>query len=156
MFQGSRASYSSALFARGSALNKAVRWPYGSTPLALQVSANEYRFAEQALRQRAVQMLQLQRLQFIENRPAVRGTCPLAPRRRLLCGLRFNRKQLERLRSIMADLKSPEGVELIRRLVARADGMIEGFRPGVMERLGLGPDVCLELKPSLVYGRMTG
>ena len=44
----------------------------------------------------------------------------------------------------------------MRQLVAHADALIEGFRPGVMERLGLGPDVCLGLKPSLVYGRMTG
>lgn len=59
-------------------------------------------------------------------------------------------------RSVLADLKSAEGVALVRRLVARADGLIEGFRPGVMERLGLGPSQCLEINPRLVYGRMTG
>jgi alpha-methylacyl-CoA racemase len=59
-------------------------------------------------------------------------------------------------RSMLADLKNPADVDLVRRLVARADGMIEGFRPGVMERLGLGPDECLEINPKLVYGRMTG
>jgi alpha-methylacyl-CoA racemase len=59
-------------------------------------------------------------------------------------------------RSVVADLKSAEGVALVRRLVARADGMLEGFRPGVMERLGLGPTQCLEINPRLVYGRMTG
>lgn len=59
-------------------------------------------------------------------------------------------------RSVGVDLKHPEGRALVLRLVARADGLIEGFRPGVAERLGLGPDDCLALRPSLVYGRMTG
>jgi alpha-methylacyl-CoA racemase len=59
-------------------------------------------------------------------------------------------------RSLAADLKHPEGAELVRRLVDRADILIEGFRPGVMERLGLGPDDCLARNPALVYGRMTG
>lgn len=59
-------------------------------------------------------------------------------------------------RSIAIDLKSTEGVELVLRLLEKADGLIEGFRPGVMERLGLGPDICLKRNPKLVYGRMTG
>ncbi len=59
-------------------------------------------------------------------------------------------------RSIAVDLKSAEGVALVRRLLGQADALIEGFRPGVMERLGLGPDACLALNPRLVYGRMTG
>jgi alpha-methylacyl-CoA racemase len=59
-------------------------------------------------------------------------------------------------RSIAVDLKSPDGVAVIRRLVATADVLLEGFRPGVMERLGLGPDECAEINPRLVYGRMTG
>ncbi|MHA6345626.1 CaiB/BaiF CoA transferase family protein [Roseivivax sp. CAU 1761] len=59
-------------------------------------------------------------------------------------------------RTIAADLKTPGGVEIARRLIARADVLIEGYRPGVMERLGLGPDVALTLNPRLVYGRMTG
>jgi len=59
-------------------------------------------------------------------------------------------------RSIGVDLKHPEGVGLVLDLVGRADGLFEGFRPGVMERLGLGPDVCLQRNPRLVYGRMTG
>jgi len=59
-------------------------------------------------------------------------------------------------RSVGVNLKSPEGVETVLRLVEKADGLIEGFRPGVTERLGLGPDVCLERNPRLVYGRMTG
>jgi alpha-methylacyl-CoA racemase len=59
-------------------------------------------------------------------------------------------------RSVGVDLKQPDGVELVLRLVERADALIEGFRPGVMERLGLGPDVCLARSPRLVYGRMTG
>ncbi len=59
-------------------------------------------------------------------------------------------------RSIAADLKSPDGVALVLDLVERADALLEGFRPGVMERLGLGPDECLQRNPGLVYGRMTG
>jgi len=59
-------------------------------------------------------------------------------------------------RSIGVDLKHPDGVETLLALAERADGLFEGFRPGVMERLGLGPDVCLARNPALVYGRMTG
>ena len=59
-------------------------------------------------------------------------------------------------RSIAVDLKRPEGVEAALSLMEKADGLIEGFRPGVMERLGLGPDVALKRNPRLVYGRMTG
>ena len=59
-------------------------------------------------------------------------------------------------RSVCIDLKQAEGVAAVLRLVERADGLFEGFRPGVMERLGLGPDECLARNPRLVYGRMTG
>jgi alpha-methylacyl-CoA racemase len=59
-------------------------------------------------------------------------------------------------RTLRLDLKTPEGAALALRLVERADCLIEGFRPGVMERLGLGPDECLARNPRLVYGRMTG
>jgi alpha-methylacyl-CoA racemase len=59
-------------------------------------------------------------------------------------------------RSIGVDLKNPDGVETVLRLAEKADALIEGFRPGVMERLGLGPDVCLERNPQLIFGRMTG
>ena len=59
-------------------------------------------------------------------------------------------------RSVAVDLKSPDGVEVVLKLIEKADGLIEGFRPGVMERLGLGPDVCLARNPKLVFGRMTG
>jgi alpha-methylacyl-CoA racemase len=58
--------------------------------------------------------------------------------------------------SVCIDLKTPVGVETVRRLVDAADAFVEGFRPGVTERLGLGPDVLLDQRPSLVYGRMTG
>lgn len=58
--------------------------------------------------------------------------------------------------TIVVDLKMPEGVALVQELVERADGFIEGFRPGVMERLGLGPAALLARNPQLVYGRMTG
>ena len=59
-------------------------------------------------------------------------------------------------RSIGIDLKNPAGVETVLRLVEQADGLIEGFRPGVAERLGIGPEACREHNPRLVYGRMTG
>jgi alpha-methylacyl-CoA racemase len=59
-------------------------------------------------------------------------------------------------RSVALDLKNPDGVETLLRLVDGADALIEGFRPGVTERLGFGPDVCLARNPRLVYGRMTG
>jgi alpha-methylacyl-CoA racemase len=59
-------------------------------------------------------------------------------------------------RSVVLDLKQPAAIEIVRRLAAASDGLIEGFRPGVMERLGLGPNTLLEDSPRLVYGRMTG
>lgn len=59
-------------------------------------------------------------------------------------------------RSLALDLKHPDGVETVLRLVEQADALIEGFRPGVMERLGLGPDICLQRNGRLIYGRMTG
>ena len=59
-------------------------------------------------------------------------------------------------RSLALDLKSPQGVETVLVLIDQADVLIEGFRPGVMERLGLGPEPCLQRNPKLVYGRMTG
>jgi acetyl-CoA hydrolase len=59
-------------------------------------------------------------------------------------------------RSIAVDLKTDEGVETVLRLAESCDALIEGMRPGVMERLGLGPDMCLARNPRLVYGRMTG
>ncbi len=59
-------------------------------------------------------------------------------------------------RSIALDLKKPEGVDILLRLVADADVLLEGYRPGVVERLGISPDDCLDVNPDLVYGRMTG
>lgn len=59
-------------------------------------------------------------------------------------------------RSVAIDLKHPDGIALVLDLVRGADALIEGFRPGTMERLGLGPDVCFAARPSLVYGRVTG
>ncbi|WP_141278822.1 CaiB/BaiF CoA transferase family protein [Pseudonocardia hydrocarbonoxydans] len=59
-------------------------------------------------------------------------------------------------RRVAADLKSPEGVETVLRLVEKADVLIEGYRPGVTERLGVGPEQCHARNPKLVYARMTG
>ena len=58
--------------------------------------------------------------------------------------------------SLAVDLKTPEGVETVLRMVEQADALLEGFRPGVTERLGLGPDACMARNQKLVYGRMTG
>ncbi|HEU0217489.1 MAG TPA: CaiB/BaiF CoA-transferase family protein [Stellaceae bacterium] len=59
-------------------------------------------------------------------------------------------------RNIAVDLKNKAGQDAVLRLIDQADALIEGFRPGVMERLGLAPDICLKRNPKLVYGRMTG
>ena len=74
------------------------------------------------------------------------GADPLAT----LDPLRRNR------RSIALNLKHPDGVRTLLRLAEKADALIEGFRPGVAERLGIGPDACLQRNPRLVYGRVTG
>ena len=83
----------------------------------------------------------------VDRADRVRGGDPSAPPADVL-----NRGR----RSIGVDLKSSEGRETVMRLVDGADGLIEGFRPGVTERLGLGPDDCAARNPALVYGRMTG
>jgi len=57
---------------------------------------------------------------------------------------------------ICVNLKTPEGIDVVKRMVASADGLIEGFRPGTMEKLGLGPDDCFKHNPKLIYGRVTG
>jgi alpha-methylacyl-CoA racemase len=80
------------------------------------------------------------------TRPADIGT-PTEPRFNLL---------LRGRRSVALDLKQSKDVAIAKALVSKADALVEGFRPGVMERLGLGPDDCLALNPRLVYGRMTG
>ena len=77
------------------------------------------------------------------ERPGNGRVAPLDP-------LSRNRK------SLACNLKDPAAVEAVLRLIEGADGLFEGYRPGVTERLGLGPDVCLEHNPRLVYGRMTG
>ena len=59
-------------------------------------------------------------------------------------------------RTLALDLKKPEAIETALELIANSDALIEGFRPGVMERLGLGPEPCLARNPGLVYGRVTG
>lgn len=83
----------------------------------------------------------------VDRSANVRGGSPDAPPADI-----FNRGR----RSIAVDLKTPEGVEMLLKLVEGADALIEGFRPGVAERLGFGPEVCLERNPKLVFGRMTG
>lgn len=83
----------------------------------------------------------------VERASAVRGGDPAEPPKDAL-----NRNR----RSIAVDLKNPDGVETLLKLVESADAIMEGFRPGVTERMGLGPDDCFARNPRLVYGRMTG
>src|SRR5690606_35241478 len=60
------------------------------------------------------------------------------------------------MRSVVLDLKADNGRQALLRLIEQSDALIEGFRPGVMERLALGPEACLARNPRLIYGRMTG
>ena len=83
----------------------------------------------------------------VDRATAVRGSDPAKPPLDLL-----NRGR----RSVGVNLKSPQGTETVLSLVEGADALLEGFRPGVAERLGIGPDDCLARNPRLVYGRMTG
>ena len=83
----------------------------------------------------------------VERAQSVRGPAPDTPHYDVM---------LRGRRNIALDLKHPDGVATLLDLVERADALIEGFRPGVMERLGVGPEVCLARNPRLVFGRMTG
>ncbi|MEP7114209.1 MAG: CaiB/BaiF CoA-transferase family protein [Ilumatobacteraceae bacterium] len=83
----------------------------------------------------------------VERAKAVHGPAPDTPHFDVL---------LRGRRNIAIDLKHPDGVATLLDLVESADGLIEGFRPKVMERLGIGPEVCLQRNPRLVFGRMTG
>jgi len=83
----------------------------------------------------------------VERAQAVRGPAPDVPGWDVLQRGR---------RNLALDLKHPDGVSALLSLVERADALLEGFRPGVMERMGVGPDVCLARNPKLVFGRMTG
>jgi len=98
-------------------------------------------FAAMMLSDMGAEIIRVDRLQSVQDEtPAERSKDFLARGRR----------------SVAVDLKNPEGIATVLRLVEGADALLEGFRPGVMERLGLGPDACLERNPRLVYGRMTG
>ncbi len=83
----------------------------------------------------------------VERAAAVRGAVPDKP---------SGDVSLRGRRNVAIDLKHPDGVATLLDLVGSADALIEGFRPGVMERLGIGPDECLARNPKLVFGRMTG
>ncbi len=83
----------------------------------------------------------------VERAQSVRGPAPDTP---------AGDVSLRGRRNIAIDMKHPDGAATLLDLVQHADALIEGFRPGVMERLGVGPDVCLARNPKLVFGRMTG
>src|ERR1019366_6282947 len=97
-------------------------------------------FAAMLLADLGADVLRVHRVESVE-RGFDRGGVPVLDRNR---------------RSVGVDLKSPQGVETVLRLVESADALIEGFRPGVTERLGVGPEACLTRNGRLVYGRMTG
>ncbi|MFM9085193.1 MAG: CaiB/BaiF CoA transferase family protein [Acidimicrobiia bacterium] len=98
-------------------------------------------FAAMMLADMGADVVRVERAQAVrDERPAARPADPM----------------LRGRRSVALDLKHPDGLEALLALVDRADALIEGFRPGVMERLGAGPDACLARNPRLVYGRMTG
>ncbi|MCP3023683.1 CaiB/BaiF CoA transferase family protein [Cupriavidus basilensis] len=84
-------------------------------------------------------------------RPAKPGEAPATGAGRASCDVTARGR-----RSLAIDLRKPGAAEVVLDLIAKADVLIEGFRPGVMERLGLGPQPCLARNPALVYGRMTG
>lgn len=98
-------------------------------------------FAAMMLSDMGAEVLRVERAQNVQPSPPAEPPFDLLNRGR---------------RSVGVDLKQAQGVETVLRLAERADALIEGFRPGVMERLGLGPDVCLARNPRLVFGRMTG
>ena len=83
----------------------------------------------------------------VERAQSVRGPAPQSAHYDVM---------LRGRRNLALDLKHPDGVATLLDLVEKADAIIEGFRPGVMERLGIGPDVCLARNPKLVFARMTG
>jgi alpha-methylacyl-CoA racemase len=98
-------------------------------------------FAAMMLSDMGAEILRIDRAQY------VMGGDPAKPSLELL-----NRGR----RSVGVDLKHSQGAAAVLRLIDRADALLEGFRPGVMEQLGLGPEVCLARNPRLIYGRMTG
>jgi alpha-methylacyl-CoA racemase len=98
-------------------------------------------FAAMLLADMGAEVIRVERVQ------SVRGPAPATPHYDVM---------LRGRRNIAVDLKHPDGVATLLDLVERADALIEGFRPGVMERLGIGPDQCLDRNPKIVFGRMTG
>lgn len=99
-------------------------------------------FAAMLLADMGAEVIRVDRVDAIEQSPGMDDP-------------RFRIPERSRL-SVAVDLKSPEGAEIVLRLAGTADAMVEGFRPGVAERLGIGPDECRARNPRLVYGRMTG
>ena len=113
--------------------------PLGGVWVVEMTSAAPVPFACMMLADMGAEVLRVDRGDRV-GRPPLRPADPLARSRR----------------SVAVDTKSPAGAQVVLRLAACADVLVEGFRPGVMERLGLGPRECLARNPALVYGRMTG
>jgi alpha-methylacyl-CoA racemase len=116
-----------------------VSGPLAGVRVVEMTSAAPAPFACMMLADMGAEVLRVDRGDRV-GRPPLRPVDPLARSRR----------------SVAVEVKSPAGAQVVLRLAARADVLVEGFRPGVMERLGLGPGECLALNPALVYGRMTG
>ena len=98
-------------------------------------------FAAMMLSDMGAEVIRVERVQAVRDAPVAGGHWDVMLRGR---------------RNIAIDLKHPDGVETLLQLIEKADALIEGFRPGVMERLGVGPDVCISRNKKLVFGRMTG
>jgi alpha-methylacyl-CoA racemase len=116
-----------------------VTGPLAGVRVVEMTSAAPAPFACMMLADMGAEVLRVDRGDRV-GRPPLRPVDPLARSRR----------------SVAVEVKSPAGAQVVLRLAARADVLVEGFRPGVMERLGLGPRECLARNPALVYGRMTG
>jgi alpha-methylacyl-CoA racemase len=116
-----------------------VSGPLAGVRVVEMTSAAPAPFACMMLADMGAEVLRVDRGDRV-GRPPMRPVDPLARSRR----------------SVAVEVKSPAGAQVVLRLAARADVLVEGFRPGVMERLGLGPRECLARNPALVYGRMTG
>ena len=98
-------------------------------------------FAAMMLSDMGAEVIRVERVQAVRDTPSSNANWDVMQRGR---------------KNIAIDLKNSDGVETLLQLVEKADALIEGFRPGVMERLGVGPDVCISRNKKLVFGRMTG
>jgi len=128
----------------GSSANSPVSGPLAGFRIIEMVGLGPCPFAAMMLADMGAEVIRI-------DRPAKAGEANPFP----MLGTRFDVMARGR-RSLALDLKQPAAQAILLELITKADALIEGFRPGVMERLGLGPEVCLGKNPRLVFGRITG